>query len=155
MSDSLPKVKHSTLDPDQLAAQWNAHPGLRHLGIRVAIPTPGTVRAVVDPVLPHHRGGLGTQAVSGPVIAAVFDLVIGLTGFLHTGDRRAGVAQLNVHFLRPVEGDRFSVSGKPVRVGRNLVFCTAELEDGLGTVCARCDGIVAVAGGDADGVVGL
>ena len=110
--------------------------------------TPGLVRARVDPILPEHRGGLGTEAVNGAVIAGLFDLVIGLSGYLQTVGRRAGVAQLSIQFLRPVLGDRFEVVGRPVRAGKTLVFATAELVDEQGIACARCDGIVAVAGGD-------
>jgi uncharacterized protein (TIGR00369 family) len=129
-------------------AQWNEHPGMRHMGARLDLSTPGTVKARIDPILPLHRGGLGTEAVNGAVIAGIFDLVIGLAGYIHTIGRRAGVAQLNIQFLRPVLGDRFEVIGRPVRVGRTLVFASAQLNDEHDTVCARCEGIVAVAGGD-------
>ncbi len=94
---------------------------------------------------PHHRGGLGTDAVNGAVIAGVFDLAIGLVGHFCNLDRRAGTAQLHIHFLRPVLGERFEVLGRVVRAGRSLVFATADLHDQGGQLCARCDGIVAVA----------
>jgi uncharacterized protein (TIGR00369 family) len=131
----------------EVAEQWNAHPGMVHMGAKVALLDGGVVSAVIDPVQPFHRGGLGTDAVNGAIIAGLFDLVIGLSGYQHTRPRRAGVAQLNVHYLRPVHGDRVEVTGQPVRVGRNLVFAAAELRDERGTVCATCDGIVAVSGG--------
>ncbi len=54
-------------------------------------------------------------------------------------------AQLHIHFVRPVLGDRFEVLGRLVRAGRSLVFATADLHDQSGQLCARCDGIVAVA----------
>lgn len=132
----------------ELEAMWNAHPGMKHMGARLDLSTPGLVRAYLDPVLPEHRGGLGTEAVNGAVIAGMFDLVIGLSGYAHTLGRRAGLAQLNIQFMRPVEGDRFQVIGWPTRVGHNLVFASAELRDQQGAVCARCDGIVAVSGHD-------
>jgi acyl-coenzyme A thioesterase PaaI-like protein len=139
------------LSPDELTAfeaEWNDHPGMRHMGARLDLSTPGEVCAVVDPIGPEHRGGLGTEAVNGAVIAGIFDLVIGLCGYLQTVGRRAGVAQLSIQFVRPVLGTRFEVRGHPVRAGKTLVFSTAELVDERGAVCARCDGIVAVAGGD-------
>ncbi len=130
---------------------WNDHPGMRHMGARVDFSTPGTVRCVVDPIRPEHRGGLGTEAVNGAVIAGVFDLVIGLSGYVHTRGRRAGVAQLSIQFLRPVLGEKFEAIAQAVRAGMNLVFSTAELHDERGVICARCDGIVAVAGTNRDG----
>jgi uncharacterized protein (TIGR00369 family) len=135
----------SDADRRALAERLNRHPGMLHLGARIDLSGPdGQVRATVDPIETHHRGGLGTEAVNGVVIAGIFDLVIGITGYLHVFGRRAGVAQLNVQYLRPVTGDRFDVVGHPTRVGQNLVFAAARLEDGQGRVCARCDGIVAV-----------
>ena len=128
-----------------LTAQWNGHPGMQHMGVRIDLSTPDVIRVYVDPVQPHHRGGLGTDAVNGAVIAGVFDLAIGLVGHFCNLDRRAGTAQLHIHFLRPVLGERFEVLGRVVRAGRSLVFATADLHDQGGQLCARCDGIVAVA----------
>jgi acyl-coenzyme A thioesterase PaaI-like protein len=142
----LPKLEGEELAAFQ--AEWNQHPGMRHMGAELDLSTPGVVRAVVDPIRPEHRGGLGTDAVNGAVIAGIFDLVTGLCGYLQTAGRRAGVAQMNVQFLRPVNGSRFEVVGHPVRAGSTLVFSTAELRDEKGIVCARCDGIVAVSGKD-------
>lgn len=138
----------SSADRAEFENLWNGHPGMRHMGARVDLGTPGLVRCVVDPIRPEHRGGLGTDAVNGAIIAGVFDLVIGLSGYVHTRGRRAGVAQLSIQFLRPVHGDRFETVAQTSRVGTNLVFSTAELKDERGVVCARCDGIVAVAGTD-------
>ena len=142
----LPKLSSSEIQAFEV--EWNKHPGMRHMGARLDLSAPGLVRTIVDPIRPEHRGGLGTEAVNGAVIAGLFDLVIGLSGYLQTAGRRAGVAQLSIQFLRPVLGDRFEVIGRPVRAGKTLVFATAELIDERGAACARCDGIVAVAGGD-------
>jgi uncharacterized protein (TIGR00369 family) len=128
----------------EMAERWNRHPGMRHLGAVVDLSLPGLVRASIDPIQPFHRGGLGTEAVNGAVIAGMFDMVIGLAGYLHTTGRRAGVAQLSIQFLRPVEGDRLHVTGWPTRVGKTIVFAAAELRDQRGTVCAVCTGMVAV-----------
>ncbi len=129
-----------------LTARWNEHPGMRHMGVRVDLSASDVVRVYVDPVLPEHRGGLGTDAVNGAVIAGAFDLAIGLVGHFCALGRRTGTAQVNIHFVRPVLGDRFEVLGRLVRAGRSLVFATAELHDETGQLCARCDGIVAVTG---------
>lgn len=130
-----------------IVERWNAHPGLQSMGARVSIAENGEVWAGIDVLEPRHRGGLGTDAVNGAVMAGLFDLVIGLAGYQFTIGKRAGVAQLNIQYLRPVLGDRVQVIGRPQQVGRSLVFSSAELFDEQGRVCARCDGIVAVAGG--------
>lgn len=146
MEMSPPTPNLSPEERDRLLALWNDHPAMRHLSSKVELTEAGEVRAIVDPVEEFHRGGLGTDALNGAVISGLFDMVVGLTGFLHVVGRRAGVAQLSIQFLRPVVGDRFEVIGKPTRVGRNLVFCTAQLIDETGRICATCDGIVAVSG---------
>jgi len=130
----------------ELEGRWNEHPGMRHLGVQVDLSAPETVRVFVDPVLPFHRGGLGTEAVNGAIISGAFDLAIGLVGQFHTLGKRSGTAQLHIHFLRPVLGDRFDVVARVVRAGRSLVFAAADLHDDEGRLCARCDGMVAVAG---------
>ena len=129
-----------------LAERWNAHPGMQHMGVRLDLSVPGEVCLEVDPILPFHRGGLGTDAVNGAIISGVFDLATGLSGYLHALGRRVGVAQLNIQFLQPVNGDRFRVIGRPRRVGRSLIFTSARLLDERDQVCARCEGIVAVSG---------
>ncbi len=146
MEMSPKKADLTEEERDRLLTLWNDHPAMKHLGAGVELTRDGEVRAVVDPIQEYHRGGLGTDALNGAVIAGLFDMVIGLTGFLHVVGRRAGVAQLSIQFLRPVVGEKFEVLGKPTRVGRNLVFSTAQLIDQNGQVCATCDGIVAVSG---------
>ncbi len=141
----------SKLSPDQLVkfqAEWNDHPGLRSLGAHLDLSSDGIVRAVIDPILPQHRGRLGTDAVNGAVMAGLFDLVIGLTGYMHAIGQRAGVAQLNIQFMRPVTGNRLEVRGQTTRSGRSLIFASAELRDEQDVVCGRCDGIVAIARGE-------
>jgi acyl-coenzyme A thioesterase PaaI-like protein len=139
----------------ELTERLNQHPGIARMGIRLDFSTPGEVRADVDPIEPHHRGGMGTPAVNGPTIAGVFDLVTGFTGYLQALGKRVGVAQLNIQYLRPVHGGRFHVIGRPTRVGRTLAFVASELFDESGVVCARSDGIVALSNTEGSGELAL
>jgi acyl-coenzyme A thioesterase PaaI-like protein len=139
----------------QLAARWNAHPGVERMGVTLHIVSRHELRGVVDPIAPHHRGGMGTPAVNGPTIAAIVDLVTGLTGYLQTPGRKVGVAQLNIRFLRPVLGDRFEVVGRPTKSGRSLIFVECELVDEAGIVCARADGLVSVSQTEGAGELAL
>ncbi|MGE0352005.1 MAG: PaaI family thioesterase [Gemmatimonadales bacterium] len=137
------------LTPDQridLNRRWNQLAPMRHLGARADFQDPAAVRIEIDPVLEHHRGGMGTEAINGAVISGLCDAAVGMVGFLHTQGRRAGTAQLNVVFLRPLLGDRAIATGRLTRAGTNLIFAAVEVTDERGTVCARCEGIVAVSG---------
>jgi uncharacterized protein (TIGR00369 family) len=139
-----------------LEVRWNEHPGIRRMGTRLDLTSaPGEVWAEVDPIESHHRGGMGTDAVNGPTIAAIFDLITGLTGYLQSPGKRVGVAQLSIRFLRPVRGTRFRARARPARAGRSLVFVTAELFDEQDTLCAACDGLVAITAADATGELAL
>jgi acyl-coenzyme A thioesterase PaaI-like protein len=130
-----------------LAAAWNDSPPMRRLGARLEFERVDRVRAVIDPVMPYHRGGMGTDAVNGPVLAGLFDLAIGTVGWLTRPDTRSATVSLAMTFFRPTRGDRIIVEARLLRAGINLTFATAEVFDGFGEVTARCDGTVAVAHG--------
>jgi uncharacterized protein (TIGR00369 family) len=130
-----------------LADLWNDSPPMKQLGARLEFERVDRVRAVLDPVMPYHRGGMGTDAVNGPVLAGLFDLAIGTVGWLTRPDTRSATVSLAMTFLRPTRGDRVSVEARLLRSGTNLTFAAAEIFDAEGQVTARCDGTVAVAHG--------
>jgi acyl-coenzyme A thioesterase PaaI-like protein len=138
----------------RMAEQWNAHPGMRHMGARADFSDPQAVRVTIDPLESHHRGGLSSAAVNGAVIAGLIDVAIGIVGHCQMIGKRVGTVQLSMHFVRPVVGDSVTVVARLVNAGTNLVFGAAEVLDPRGIVCVRADGIVAVAGsGTGKGVV--
>jgi uncharacterized protein (TIGR00369 family) len=130
-----------------LADVWNSSAPMRQLGARLEFERIDRVRAVIDPVLPHHRGGIGTDAVNGPVLAGLFDLAIGTVGWLARPETRSATVTLSMTFLRPTRGERVVVEARLLRAGTNLTFAAAEVFDERGEVTARCDGTVAVARG--------
>ncbi len=130
-----------------LAKTWNDSPPMRQLGARLDFTRVDRVRAVLDPVQPFHRGGMGTDALNGAVLAGLFDLAIGAVGRLTRPETRSGTVSLSMLFFKPTRGDRVAVEGRLLRSGMNLIFATAEIFDGNGEVTARCDGTVAVAHG--------
>ena len=130
-----------------LARTWNDSAPMRQLGVRLDFERVNRVRAVIDPVLPHHRGGMGTDAVNGAVLAALFDLAIGTVGWLSRPETRSATVSLAMTFFRPTRGDRIWVEGRLLRGGMNLIFAAAEMFDGRGEITARCDGTCAVAMG--------
>ena len=129
---------------------WNASPAMRHFGARLEFERVDRVRAVIDPVLPVHRGGLGTDAINGVVLAGLFDLVIGTVGWLTRPDTRSATVHLAMSFFRPTRGDRLVAEARVVRSGLNLVFAAAEIFDAEGRPTARCDGTCAIALGKPD-----
>jgi uncharacterized protein (TIGR00369 family) len=134
----------------QLADSWNGTGPMKRLGVRLEFERVDRVRAIIDPVEPYHRGGIGTAAVNGAVLAGLFDLAIGTVGWLSRPNTRSATVSLSMTFLRPTRGDRVVVEARLLRAGVNLTFAAAEITDGSGEVTARCDGTVAVARGGAE-----
>ncbi|HSS45345.1 MAG TPA: PaaI family thioesterase [Thermoanaerobaculia bacterium] len=128
-----------------LAATWNSSAPMLQLAARLDFQRVDRVRAVLDPVMPFHRGGMGTDAVNGAVLAGLFDLVIGTVGWLTRPDARSATVNLAMTFFRPTRGDRVVAEARVIKTGLNLVFAAAEILDGNGEVTARCDGTCAVA----------
>ncbi|HSE62165.1 MAG TPA: PaaI family thioesterase [Thermoanaerobaculia bacterium] len=149
MTDGAPfSPTYATLEALRVLAQgWNESPPMQRLGARLDFERVDRVRAVLDPVTPYHRGGMGTDAVNGVVLAGLFDLAIGTVGWLTRPDARSATVSLAMTFLRPTRGDRVVVEARLLRAGTNLTFAAAEIFDGSGQVTARCDGTVAVAMG--------
>ena len=133
-----------------LGEMWNTSPPMKHFGARLEFDRVDRVRAVIDPVTNVHRGGLGTDAVNGVVLAGLFDLVIGTVGWLTRPDTRSATVNLAMSFFRPTRGDRIVAEARLVRSGLNLVFAAAEIFDAEGRVTARCDGTCAVSLGRSD-----
>ncbi len=153
---SLPRVRplseaYSTLGSLRaLAEAWNGSAPLRRLGARLEFERVDRVRVVLDPVQTFHRGGIGTGAINGAVLAGLFDLSIGTIGWLSRPESRSATVSLAMTFFRPTRGDRVVVEARLIRAGTNLSFAAAEIFDGRGLVTARCDGTVAVARGRVD-----
>src|SRR4029077_5576887 len=84
-----------------LADLWNASASMKHFGARLEFARVDRVRAVIDPVLPVPRGGLGTEAVNGVVWAGLFALVIGTVGWLARPESRSATVTLAMSFFRP------------------------------------------------------
>lgn len=120
---------------------------MQRLGARLEFERVDRVRAVLEPVQPYHRGGMGTDAVNGAVLAGLFDLAIGTVGWLTRPEGRSATVSLAMTFVRPTRGNSVVTEARLLRGGTNLTFASAEIFDEAGQVTARCDGTVAVAFG--------
>jgi uncharacterized protein (TIGR00369 family) len=124
------------------AEHFNASETLRHFNVRVSFPPGGEEVVVHLDVQPHHEGGLGTRAVNGGVIAAIFDLAIGCTAALVDPTRRSATMQLSMTFMRPVLGPNVQARARIDRAGSAVLFSSASVVDKEGRVCAACTGMV-------------
>ena len=114
---------------------------LSHFGMKVSFPDQDTVEVVLDPVRPEQRGGLGSDAVNGGILAAMFDLVIGCAPALVDPTRRSATVQLSLNFMHAVRGDRVIARAHVTRAGGTLVFASASILDAKDQVCAMATGL--------------
>lgn len=129
------------------AEHFNRSESLRYFGVTISFPDGEICRCVVDPVLPAHRGGLGTDAVNGGVLAAIFDLALGASAALVDPTRKSATIQLSMSFMRPVVGTRFRVDAVVDRAGKRSLFTSATLYDEKDVPCARAQGVLQLGDG--------
>ncbi len=124
------------------AEAFNRSLTLKHFGASISFPGKSLVVVRLSNILPHHRGGLGMDAVNGGVLAALFDIAIGCTPALLDPTRRTATIQLSMSFERAVFGGSVSVEAQIDTSGTKILFSSAVLRDETGQICARCQGVV-------------
>jgi len=127
---------------DRYAEQFNQSQTMRFFGARLSFPQGQKVVISLPEVRIEHRGGLGTAAVNGGIIAALFDYAIGCTPALKDPSRRAATMQLSMSFERPLLGDSVRAEATIDSAGTSTLFASARMYDSQGQVCARCQGVV-------------
>lgn len=140
MSDTPSRPTQEQLD--RFAEKFNQSQSLRYLGVRLSFPEGNKVVVSLPEIRPEHRGGLGTSAVNGAIIAGLFDLVIGCTPALIDPTRRCATLQLSMSFQRPLTGDSARAEAEIDTAGKNTLFASARVLDAQGHVCARAQGVV-------------
>jgi uncharacterized protein (TIGR00369 family) len=135
------------------AELFNRSTALVHAGFRLSFPSTELVVGEIPEVREEHRGGLGTGAVNGGVLAALFDFVTGCTALLVDARRRSATVQLSMSFERPVFGNSVRAEARITSLGRRTLFASARILDEKGHPCAHCQAVVAMARTDADAVV--
>ncbi|HEX8436675.1 PaaI family thioesterase [Archangium sp.] len=140
MSDTETRPTQEQLDT--YAEHFNQSQTMRLFGLKLSFPRGEKVVVTLPEVRTEHRGGLGTAAVNGGVIAAMFDYAIGCTPALKDPTRRAATMQLSLSFERPVRGDVVRAEATIDSAGSSTLFASARMYDAQGQVCARCQGVV-------------
>ena len=150
-TDSLKAFRDQGLDiPLDAAARtawvdkFNKLPGIARFGVRVELDDTKLVKASLRSIEEHHRGGLGTSAVNGAVIAGLFDCALGVAGTLHFLGRRAGTCELSLKFMHAVFGPEVEAYAIATKVSQAIAFVESRLYSG-GRISAVATGIVAVA----------
>ncbi len=106
---------------------------------------------LVDP-RNDQRGGGGTSALNGGVIAYMFDGALGgaVTSLAvrslgvdihdHSAFAEATIS-LTINYVKPALGDSFEAHGVAIRTGRTIAFAEGKLYDASGEICATASGV--------------
>ncbi len=116
----------------------------KHLGIHVNFSDPANPRCEINTIEPFHLGGVGKDYINGAVIAGMFDLVIGLTGITYTPLGNMATSNVNIRMLKPVEKNRFYLTGAVTQKVGSRVFSEATLFNYLEEPCAVANGEIRV-----------
>jgi len=138
------KIPLPTAHREKWAVGFNELPAMQHFGASLDLSDSHVVQVTLPRVEEHHRGGLGTSAVNGAVIAGMFDCALGVAGVLQFPDQRTGTVELSIKLLRPVIGDVLDFYAVAIKSSKSIAFAESELFSG-GRICALATGMVAVA----------
>jgi uncharacterized protein (TIGR00369 family) len=112
-------------------------PFVEELGIKVASVEPGRVVTVLD-VTPVQRNSWG--APHGGVVMALLDFTMSMAGRTkHVAGSGAVTVEMKTNFIAAGEG-RLTCEGKVAQAGRTLTFCSGEVHDANGKLCAQALG---------------
>ena len=140
---NIPAPRPTLEQLQRYAAGLNESLTARTLGMRVSFPDTEHVVVMLD-VEERHRGGMGSDAVNGAIIAAAFDLALGCTPALMDPTRRSATVQLNMRFERALRGSALRATAHIDRATRQLVFASAVVAGDDGAVCGRAEGMLAL-----------
>ena len=127
-------------------------PFVQAQGLELEERGPGDFIIRLPQATPLQRGGGGTDAINGGVIAYMFDGAMGGAiasavldrfggpGFDLTRFRMATIS-LTINYLSAALGDRFEAQGTVVKLGRGTAFAEGRFYDERGELCASATGV--------------
>jgi uncharacterized protein (TIGR00369 family) len=112
-------------------------PFIEHLGVRVVSQQPGHVVCALD-FKAEHRNSWG--APHGGVIMSLLDFTMGMAGRTQNSTGKGAVTvEMKTSFIAVGEGT-LTCEGKVSHAARALIFCTGEVRDSTGKLCAQAMG---------------
>jgi uncharacterized protein (TIGR00369 family) len=121
---------------------WNNKPYMRWVGARVTLAEGGSSRVELR-VESHHRGGMGSKAVNGAILAYLHDVAQGVAVRSLLGDdvRALATLNLNVSFVDAMATDDMIIGiGRAISVRSAVAFAESEFLGASGQVCCRAAG---------------
>ena len=122
---------------------FNASVQLKQMHLRIDLSNPAQPMVWIDQVQEMHKGGVGTEAVNGAVIAMLVDLAIGLLGVRHYAEGMTATSNLNINYVKPLLAKKVMVRAEETEVIGKRIFGIARVMNEKGEVCAYATGSLA------------
>lgn len=114
----------------------------RQFGFRLDLSDNHLIAVHLDEIQIFHRGGLGTAAVNGAILSAMFDIGLGVAGGQQYPARPTGTIDLSIKLMKPTLGPRLCLYAWAVERRTNVVFVEAQLHDATNGVTVMGQGLV-------------
>lgn len=122
---------------------FNESVQLKQMHIRVDLSISKLPMVFIDEVMDIHKGGIGTDAVNGAVIALLSDLAIGLLGIYHYADGLTATSSLTIHYVKPLLTQKVIVKAEETQVIGKRIFGVATIMNEKEEVCSYANGSLA------------
>jgi acyl-coenzyme A thioesterase PaaI-like protein len=141
----LHRIRQTAIDQNwkEMESFFNASIQLRHSGIRVDLTDISKPLVIIDEVQEYHKGGVGTEAVNGAVIAMLADLAIGLLGLSHYADGMTATSNLSINYIKPLMAKKVTVQAEATEVVGKRIFGIVRVMNETGEVCSYATGSLA------------
>ena len=127
----------------EMESFFNSSIQLKHSGLRVDLADITRPKVFIDDVQEFHRGGIGTDAVNGAVIAMLADLAIGLLGLTHYAEGMTGTSNLSINYVKPLMTKKVIAQAEQTEVVNKRVFGIVRIMNENNEVCAYATGTLA------------
>ena len=141
----LHRIRQTAIEKDwkRMEEFFNSSIQLRHGGIRIDLTDIDKPLVIIDTVEEYHKGGIGTEAVNGAVIAMLADLAIGLLGLAHYSEGMTGTSNLSINYVKPLLAKKVIVSAQQTQVVNKRIFGIVRVMNEKEEVCAYATGALA------------
>ncbi len=122
--------------------EWNSKAFMQWAGLRVLSASDGCASLALS-VRDHHRGGGGTRAINGAILAYMHDVIQGVAigSLVESNVLRMATLHLNIEYPKLLLCDETAqATARVLRLGRTIAFCDSELRDAAGDICSRRTG---------------
>ncbi len=141
----LHRIRQTAIDKNwkEMETFFNSSIQLKHSGLRVDLSDISHPLVIIEDVQEYHKGGVGTDAVNGAIIAMLVDLAIGLLGLSHYEDGMTATSNLSITYVKPLLAKKVVARAEATEVIGKRIFGIVRVLNEKEEVCAYATGALA------------